>query len=278
MTHKSLWALISENHDWLFRVWSMRALTADGLKWYAFSIDKHSFGGGSTCWIAGSICDSQVMELSFFLFQIKIVSLPFSSFLPAIFCHIKRVINSARWRHHYWNNLTVAFFYCFCRLKQTNCLNNQKGIYLHDSTEINLLMSVINQCLFFCFMASWPASHERSSLTAALASTSCCWLLSSHVCSRKSQNLHQCYCSSFLFLKSATINYVHIPSNSQAPWWLEVAVRLTFSSQQFSRCSLHCNCLNDWLVEADTVKNVLAPCYMKAIMEVERAFLSSSSL
>lgn len=111
MTHKSFWALISENHDWLFRVWSMRALTADGLKWHAFSIDKHSWGGKkSTCWIAGSICDSQVMELSFFLFQIKIVSLPFSSFLPAIFCHIKRVINSARWRHHYWNDLTVSFF------------------------------------------------------------------------------------------------------------------------------------------------------------------------
>lgn len=37
----------------------------------------------STCWIAGSICDSQVMELSFFLFQIKIAS-PFPlSFLPS---------------------------------------------------------------------------------------------------------------------------------------------------------------------------------------------------
>lgn len=111
MTHKSLWALISENHDWLFRVWSMRALTADGSKWHAFSIDKHSLGGKKKSLLVGlqaASCDSKVMELSFFLFQIKIVS-PLSSFLPAIFCHIKRVINSARWRHHYWNNLTVFF-------------------------------------------------------------------------------------------------------------------------------------------------------------------------
>lgn len=110
MTHKSLWALISEKHDWLFRVWSMKALTADGSKWCALSIDNHSLAGEKNVYLLDCrrhLFDSQVMELSFFLFQIKIIS-P-SSFLPSIFCHIKRVINSARWRHHYWNNLTVSF-------------------------------------------------------------------------------------------------------------------------------------------------------------------------
>ena len=88
-------------------------------------ISSYWRGKKSTFWIAGSNCDSQVMELSFFLSQIKIT--PPSSFLPAIFCHIKRVINSARWWHHYWNNLTVS------RLQQTTAGTTR--INLHGSTK-----------------------------------------------------------------------------------------------------------------------------------------------
>ena len=87
--------------------------------------------------------DSQVMELSFFLFQIKII--PPSSFLPSIFCHIKRVINLARWRHHYWNNLTVFFLL----LLQTESAN---GLY---DTKTNPL-TCFNQRFFFWFMVSSP--------------------------------------------------------------------------------------------------------------------------
>lgn len=89
-THKSLQSLISENYDWLFRVWSMKALTVDGSKWYAFSIDKHSLGGKK-----GYLLDCMK---HFRLSGNGTVILPLpdknrpplSSFLPAIFCHIKK--------------------------------------------------------------------------------------------------------------------------------------------------------------------------------------------
>lgn len=54
----------------------------------------------STCWIACSISDSQVMELSFFLFSDKNRLPPFP-LLPAILCSIKMVINAAGWEGHY---------------------------------------------------------------------------------------------------------------------------------------------------------------------------------
>lgn len=71
-------------------------------------ISTHWVEKKSICWIAWSIFDSRVMELSFFLSQIKIV-LPFPrSFLPSS-AILKRVINLARWQHYSWNNLTVSF-------------------------------------------------------------------------------------------------------------------------------------------------------------------------
>ena len=102
-----LWLV--KNHDWLFRVWSMKVFTTDGSRWHALSIDKHSLDGKkSTCWIACSISDSQVMELSFFLFSDK-NRLPSFPLVPAIVCCIKMVINAVGWEGHYWSILSYYF-------------------------------------------------------------------------------------------------------------------------------------------------------------------------
>lgn len=89
-THKSLQSLISENYDWLFRVWSMKALTVDGSKWYAFSIDKHSLGGKKV-YLLDCMKHFRLSGNGTVILPLPDKNRPpLSSFLPAIFCHIKK--------------------------------------------------------------------------------------------------------------------------------------------------------------------------------------------
>lgn len=126
MYWKSSRTLISESHDWLFWVWSMRALTADGPKSLNFSIDKHMLWGEKfyllDCRQHLRLPGNGTVILPLWDKN----RLPLSSFLPAIFCHVKRLINSPRWWHHYWNYCFPFFgggrvcYFCSCRLKQAD--------------------------------------------------------------------------------------------------------------------------------------------------------------
>lgn len=98
----------------------MKALTVDGSKWYAFSIDKHSLGGKK-----GYLLDCMK---HFRLSGNGTVILPLpdknrpplSSFLPAIFCHIKKGYKFSKVATLFLKKLDCFFLYCSLELKLKN--------------------------------------------------------------------------------------------------------------------------------------------------------------
>lgn len=97
------------------------------------------------------------------------------SFLPAMFCHIKRAINSARRPGHHRNTLTGSHFFYYCSKRDKTALKPTR--HLHDNSKISPLPSVISRGLFFCFMASYPAFFWKKP-------TQQCWHVDSTVVSK----------------------------------------------------------------------------------------------